>query len=183
MTAAAIRPARPDDAETIADLIRELAIYEKLGDRAQATPAQIRGHLFGTRPYAEVWLAEVDGAVAGFALFFHTFSTFRGQPGLYLEDLFVRPEHRGRGIGKAMLAGLARLAVERDCCKLEWVVLDWNEPAIGFYRALGARPMDDWSVMRVDGEALDALAATGRVAAAATPAPDPGVLGRGGRLG
>ena len=181
---ASIRPARPDDAETIVALIRELAEYEKLGDRAQATPDAIRAHLFGPRPYAEAWLAEVAGETAGFALFYHTFSTFLGRPGLYLEDLFVRPEHRGRGIGKALLAGLARLAIDRGCGKLEWVVLDWNEPSIGFYRSLGAMPMDDWTVMRVDGEALDTLAGSGTIAvAAAATAANPGVIGLGGRLG
>ena len=104
-------------------------------------------------------IGEVDGTPQGFALFFHNFSTFEGRPGLYLEDLFVRPEARGAGLGKALLAYLAALAVERDCARLEWWVLDWNEPAIGFYRKLGARPMDEWTVMRVDGAALTALAA------------------------
>ncbi len=156
-----IRPARPDDAEAIAALIRELAAYEKLDDEARATPESLHQHLFGPRPFAEALIAEVDGEPVGFALFFHNFSTFRGQPGLYLEDLFVRPEFRGRGLGKSLLARLAALAVERDCGRLEWAVLDWNAPAIGFYRSLGARPMDEWTVFRVDDEALARLAAGG----------------------
>ncbi len=114
--------------------------------------------LFGERPYAEVVIGEVDGVPQGFALFFHNFSTFEGKPGIYLEDLFVRPEARGAGLGKALLAHLAQLCVERDCARLEWSVLDWNAPAIGFYRSLGARMMDEWTVMRVDGDALPALA-------------------------
>ena len=122
-------PPGPTTPPTIAALIRELAAYEKLEDQARATADDLRRHLFGDRPAAEVLiLAEVDGEPVGFALFFPTFSTFRGQPGLYLEDLFVRPEHRGRGIGKALLASLARLAVDRGCGRLEWSVLDWNAP-------------------------------------------------------
>ena len=117
--------------------------------------------LFGPRPYAEVLIGEVDGEALGFALFFHNFSTFEGRPGIYLEDLFVRPEARGQGLGKALLAELARIAVERGCARLEWWVLDWNEPSIGFYKSLGARPMDEWTVMRVDGAALAALAESG----------------------
>ncbi|HWE40608.1 MAG TPA: GNAT family N-acetyltransferase [Isosphaeraceae bacterium] len=154
-----IRPARPDDAATIADLIGELAAYEKLAHEAEATAEDIRRHLFGPRPFAEALIAEHEGEAVGFALFFHNYSTFRGQPGLYLEDLFVRPEHRGKGFGKALLACLARLAVERGCGRLEWAVLDWNEPSIAFYRSLGARPMDDWTVYRLDGEAIDRLGA------------------------
>jgi GNAT superfamily N-acetyltransferase len=153
-----IRPCRPDDAETLATLIRELAVYERLEDHAKATADDLRRNLFGPRPYAEAMVAEVDGEAVGFALAFHTFSTFRGQPGLYLEDLFVRPSHRGRGIGKALIATLARLAAERGCGRLEWAVLDWNESAIAFYRSLGARPMDDWIIYRVDDEALARLA-------------------------
>src|SRR5262249_41541029 len=149
---------RPDDAEAIASLVRELAVYEKLEKYARASPDDLRRHLFGPRPFAEVILAEVGSTPVGFALFFHTFSTFRGQPGLYLEDLFVRPEHRGRGIGKALLGALAGIATARGCAKLEWIVLDWNESAIGFYRSLGAGPMDDWIVYRIDGEPLARLA-------------------------
>jgi GNAT superfamily N-acetyltransferase len=155
---ATIRPALAEDSETIARLIRELADYERLLDQAKATGEDIRRSLFGPRPFAEALIAEWDGGPVGFAFYFHTFSTFRGQPGMYLEDLFVRPTHRGRGIGKTLLASVARLAVDRGCGRLEWSVLDWNEPAIGFYRSLGARPMDEWTVYRVDEEALDRLA-------------------------
>jgi GNAT superfamily N-acetyltransferase len=155
---ATIRPARPDDAETIATLIRELAAYERLEDQARATADDLTRHLFGDRPSAEVLIAEVDGGPVGFALYFSTFSTFRGQPGLYLEDLFVRPEHRGRGIGKALLAGVARVAVDRDCGRLEWSVLDWNTPSIEFYRSQGAIPMSDWTVFRVADQSLTDLA-------------------------
>jgi GNAT superfamily N-acetyltransferase len=153
-----IRPARPDDAETLVNLVRELAIYERLEPYARATPEDFRRHLFGSHPAAEAALAEVAGQPVGFALWFATFSTFRGRPGLYLEDLFVRPEFRGRGIGKALLALVARLAVERGCGRLEWSVLNWNEPAIGFHRSLGARPLDEWTVYRLDGESLRRLA-------------------------
>jgi len=157
----AIRPASPADLPLIADLIRALAEYEKLGGEVRFDEAVLGEKLFGPRPYAEVLIGEMDGEALGFALFFHNFSTFEGRPGLYLEDLFVRPEARGKGLGKALLAELARLAVERGCARLEWWVLDWNEPSIGFYRSLGARPMDEWTVMRVDGAALTALAGSG----------------------
>ncbi len=155
---ASIRAARADDSATIATLIRELAAYEQLEAQARAGAEDLRRHLFGDRPAAEVLLAEVDGQPVGFALFFPTFSTFRGQPGLYLEDIFVRPEHRGRGIGKALLAAIAALAVGRGCGRLEWSVLDWNEPSIGFYRSLGALPMEEWTVYRLDDSALARLA-------------------------
>lgn len=155
-----IRPATPDDADLLANLIRELAVYEKLEDHARATADDVRRHLFGPRPAAEAAVALVDGEPAGFALWFTSFSTFLGQPGVYLEDVFVRPEYRGRGIGKSLLAMLARLAVERGCGRLEWAVLNWNEPAIGFYRSLGARPMDEWTVYRLHGEPLRRLATT-----------------------
>jgi GNAT superfamily N-acetyltransferase len=154
-----IRAASPDDAELLANLVHELAVYEKLEQSAQAKPEDFRRHLFGVRPSAEAALAEVDGQPVGFALWFTTFSTFRGQPGLYLEDLFVKPAYRGRGIGKGLLAFLARLAVERGCGRLEWSVLNWNEPAIGFYRSVGARPMDEWTVYRIDDEPLRRQAA------------------------
>jgi len=153
-----IRPATPVDLPLIAELIRALAEYEKLADELRFDETTLGEKLFGARPYAEVLIGEVDGTPQGFALFFHNFSTFEGKPGIYLEDLFVRPEARGAGLGKALLAELARLAVERDCARLEWAVLDWNEPSIGFYRSLGARAMDEWTVMRVDGAALQALA-------------------------
>jgi GNAT superfamily N-acetyltransferase len=153
-----IRSAEPDDVALILALIGELADYEKLGDQVVAEPAQLAEHLFGPRPFAEVLIGEVDGQAAGFALFFHNYSTFLGKPGLYLEDLYVRPEARGAGLGKALLATLARLAVERGCGRLEWSVLDWNEPALGFYRSLGAGPLDDWTQYRLTGAALQALA-------------------------
>jgi GNAT superfamily N-acetyltransferase len=154
-----VRPARREDAELLVNLVHELAVYEKLEQHARATADDFRRHLFGPRPAAESAVAEVGGEAVGFALWFSTFSTFRGQPGLYLEDIFVRPSHRGRGIGKGLLAAVARRAVERGCGRLEWSVLDWNDPAIGFYRALGARPMDEWTVFRIDDEPLRRLAA------------------------
>ena len=155
-----IRFATEADVDVIGELIRGLAEYERMADQVAWTREQLRINLFGPRPYAEVLVAEDDASrqVVGFALFFHNFSTFLGKPGIYLEDLFVRPEHRGKGWGKALLRELARLVVARGCGRLEWWVLDWNEPAIGFYKSLGARPMDEWTVMRVDGEALAALA-------------------------
>lgn len=153
-----IRPATPADLPLIAALIGELAEYERLSHEVRFDPETLARHLFGERPMAEVVIGEVDGVAQAFALFFHNFSTFEGKPGIYLEDLYVRPEARGAGLGKALLAHLARLAVDRDCARFEWWVLDWNEPAIGFYRSLGARPMNDWTVMRVDGTALESLA-------------------------
>lgn len=153
-----IRPATPDDVTVIAHLIRALAEYERVSDRVTLTEERLREHLFGSRSYAEVLLAEEAGRVVGFALFFHSFSTFICKPCLYLEDLFVVPEYRGQGHGKALLSALARLALERDCGRVEWSVLNWNEPAIQFYRSLGANPMDEWTVYRVTGEALTKLA-------------------------
>ncbi len=155
---AAIRPATRADLPLIAALIRELADYERLADAVRFDEAGLGEHLFGARPAAEVLIAEADGKPQGFALFFHTFSTFEGKPGLYLEDLFVRPEARGLGLGKALLARLAATALQRGCARFEWAVLDWNAPAIGFYEAIGACAMDDWTVMRVDGPALHTLA-------------------------
>jgi len=154
-----LRPAAPADIPLILALIRELAEYEKEPDSAKATPEQLQRHLFGPRPYAEVLIAEVGAEPAGFALFFHNFSTWTGQPGIYLEDLFVRPQYRGLGVGKRLIARVAKIAVERDCGRFEWAVLDWNEPAIRFYRSLGAKPMDEWTVQRMTGEALRNLAA------------------------
>ena len=156
-----LRPAQHDDVPTILAFIRELAVFEKLEHEAIATPALMEQALFGERPAAEVVIAEVDGQPAGFVLFFTTFSTFVGLPGLYLEDLFVRPAFRKRGIATTLMRHLARTAVERGYGRFEWSVLDWNEPAIRFYRSLGARPMDEWTVQRVDGEALLALACSG----------------------
>lgn len=152
-----IRPATVSDIPLIAQLIRDLAEYEKLAHDVVFTEAALQLHLFGPRPYAEVLIAEHEGVGAGFALFFHNFSTFLGQPGIYLEDLFVKPANRGQGHGKQLLAALAKLAVERGCGRLEWAVLDWNKPAIGFYESLGARPNDEWTVFRLTGEALQSL--------------------------
>jgi GNAT superfamily N-acetyltransferase len=149
-----IRPATIDDVPTIFRLIRQLAEYERLSHEVVLEEAQLREHLFGSRPWAEVLLAEQSGRVVGFALFFHNYSTFAGKPGIYLEDLFVEPEHRGKGHGKALFQAVVRLAVERGCARMEWSVLDWNEPAIRFYRSLGARAMDDWTVYRLSGESL-----------------------------
>jgi GNAT superfamily N-acetyltransferase len=149
-----IRPATRADLPLIAQFIRDLAEYEKLVHEVRFDEAKLAGHLFGSRPMAEVVIGEVGGEPQGFALFFHNFSTFEGRPGLYLEDLFVRPAARGSGLGRALLAHLAALAVERGCARLEWSVLDWNAPAIGFYEKLGARAMSDWTIMRVDGQAL-----------------------------
>jgi GNAT superfamily N-acetyltransferase len=153
-----IREATADDTPTIAALIRALAEYERLSREVRLDEDELRAQLFGERRYAEVILAEHDGEVVGFALFFHNFSTFLGKPGIYLEDLFVKPEHRGGGHGRALLAHLAKLAVERGCGRLEWAVLDWNEPSIAFYRSLGATAMDDWTTYRLTGDALSALA-------------------------
>ena len=155
----AVRPATPADLDLIIGFIRALAEYERLADEVRLDPVLLETHLFGERPMAEVLIGEIDAVPQGFALFFHNFSTFEGRPGIYLEDLFVAPEARGSGLGKALLARLAQLAIERGCARLEWAVLDWNEPSIAFYKALGARPMDEWTVFRVDGTALEALAA------------------------
>jgi len=169
-----IRSAAPEDTRTIGQLIRALADYEKLSQVVQLDENRLREHLFGPRPYAEVLLAEEDEwrkplpplqsgydlrtSVVGFALFFHNYSTFLGTPGIYLEDLFVWPESRRHGHGKALLAALARLAIDRGCSRLEWAVLDWNTPAMDFYRSLGAVPMDDWTTYRLTGDALASLA-------------------------
>jgi GNAT superfamily N-acetyltransferase len=153
------RPAQPQDVGFIIELIGELAEYEKLSDQVVADPAQLSEHLFGAKPYAEVLIGEIDGVPMGFALFFHNYSTFLTKPGIYLEDLYVRQSARGVGLGKALLGALAKLAVERNCGRLEWSVLDWNEPAIGFYKKLGAVPQDEWTVYRLTGPALGELAA------------------------
>lgn len=153
-----LRPATSADVPLIAQFIRDLAAYEKLSHDVRFDEATLGAALFGPRPYAEVVMGAVDGVAQGFALFFHNFSTFEGRPGLYLEDLFVQPEARGAGLGRALLQHLAALAVARGCARLEWSVLDWNAPAIGFYQRLGARMMDEWTVMRVDGDALTHLA-------------------------
>ncbi|WP_295635848.1 GNAT family N-acetyltransferase [Novosphingobium sp.] len=154
-----IRPANRSDLPLIAALIRDLAAYENLSDEVRFDEAVLGEHLFGARPMAEVVIGELAGAAQGFALFFHSFSTFEGCPGIYLEDLYVRPEARGSGLGKALLAHLAATALQRGCKRLEWSVLDWNAPSIGFYKNLGARMMDEWTGMRVDGAALARLGA------------------------
>ena len=153
-----IRPATPEDTARILDLIRALADYEKLSHECVATEESLRQTLFGERPAAEVVMAEVVDEVAGFALFFHNYSTFLARPGLYLEDVFVYPERRGQGIGRRLLQHLAQIAIARGCGRFEWSVLDWNAPAIKFYRSLGAIPMDGWSVQRISGGALLRLA-------------------------
>lgn len=161
MARAEIRPATEDDVPIILSLIRELAEYERLSHEVVATEGLLRESLFGERRGAEVLIACCKGAPAGFALFFHSFSTFLGRPGIYLEDLYVKPEFRGMGVGRALLTHLARLAEERGCGRLEWAVLDWNEPAIKLYKSIGAVPMDEWTVYRVTGEALETLATRG----------------------
>ena len=160
-----IRPATSADLPLIAQLIRDLAEYEKLANDVRFDQVVLGQKLFGPRPYAEVLIGEIDGQPQAFALFFHNFSTFEGRPGIYLEDLFVQPDARGSGLGKALLAHLAALTIERDCARLEWSVLDWNAPAIGFYQKLGARLMEDWTVMRLDGANLSQLGAATRFSA------------------
>lgn len=152
-------PATPSDVPELLALIRELAEYERLTGEVVATEERIGESLFGERPRAEAVLARVGSEVAGFALYFHNYSTFLARPGLYLEDLFVRPQWRGRGIGRALLARLACIALERGCARFEWAVLDWNADAIGFYESLGAQPMKEWTVYRMTGDALARLAA------------------------
>jgi GNAT superfamily N-acetyltransferase len=153
-----IRPAGPHEMPLVLAFVRELATYEHLEHEVTATERDLTTALCGARPYAEVVFACLDGAPVGFALFFHNFSTFLGKPGIYLEDLFVRPAARGLGVGRRLFAWLARTALERGCARLDWAVLDWNEPAIGFYRSLGAVGQDDWNIMRLAGEPLERLA-------------------------
>lgn len=153
-----IRKARPEEAADIIEFIRELAQYEKLEHEMVATPELLKENLFGPKAYAEVLFLEEEQKKVGFALFFHNFSTFLGKPGIYLEDLFVKPECRGKGYGKRLLIHLAKLAVERNCGRLEWSVLDWNTPAIEFYKSLGAVPMSEWTAHRLTGEALKKVA-------------------------
>jgi GNAT superfamily N-acetyltransferase len=157
-----IRPATEADIAVILSLIRELADYERAPDAVVATEAGLREVLFGAKPSAEVLLGLEEGEPVGFAVYFHNFSTWLGRPGLYLEDLFVRPEKRGKGYGRALLERLAQIAKERGCGRMEWAVLDWNEPAIQFYRKLGAEPMDEWTVFRLTGEGIAKLADTVR---------------------
>ena len=153
-----LRAAVPADLPAIVGLIRELAVFEKLEHLVVVTPESLQPHLFGPRPAAEAVVAEVQGTVVAFALFFTNFSTFLGQPGLYLEDLYVQPAQRGRGIGEALLKQLAKLAVQRGCGRFEWSVLDWNEGAIRFYEKMGATVMPEWRICRVTGDALAAFA-------------------------
>jgi GNAT superfamily N-acetyltransferase len=160
-SALTIRPAAAPDVPEVLRFIRELAVYERLEHEVVATEAALHAALFGPRPYAEVVFACLDGVPVGFALFFHNFSTFLGKPGIYLEDLFVRPAARGRGVGRSLLAWLARTALERGCGRLDWAVLDWNEPSIRFYHGLGAVALDDWTTMRVSGAALERLSQGG----------------------
>lgn len=157
-----IVPATKADVPLILALIKELAEYERLSHEVVATEEVLEETLFGERRYAEVLLAFLGDEPAGYALFFHSFSTFLGRPGLYLEDIYVKPQYRGSGIGKKLLAHLARIGAERTCGRMEWAVLNWNEPSIGFYKSLGARPMDEWTVYRLTGDQL------GRLGAAAT---------------
>lgn len=145
-----VRPAQPADCGILLTLIRELAEYEKMLDQVENTEEMLRESLFGERPYVEALIGELEGQPAGMALFFHNYSTFVGRPGIYLEDIYVRPEGRGRGLGKALLLEVAKIAHERDCGRLDWSVLDWNQPAIDFYERLGAKIMRDWLPTRVD---------------------------------
>jgi GNAT superfamily N-acetyltransferase len=156
-----IRPAVENDAGTILALIKELAAYERLSHEVVATEVDIRQSLFGVHPFAEALIGELQETPISFALFFYNFSTFVGKPGIYLEDLYVKPEYRSRGFGRKMLAHIARLAKERDCRRFEWSVLDWNEPAIRTYDRLNAKPMKEWILYRLTGKALNALAEEG----------------------
>jgi GNAT superfamily N-acetyltransferase len=162
-----VRGATPADVGEIFRLIDALAAYERLTPEVTGTPDRLREHLFGDRPYAEALVAELAGRALGFALFFHNYSTFKTGPGIYLEDLFVEPEHRRRGVGTALFAHVARLAVERGCARLEWAVLDWNAPALAFYERQGAVRLSDWRLCRMTGDALAKLAA--RAAATVRP--------------
>ena len=153
-----LRSAPIDDVPSILGFIIELAEYEKLAHEVVATEDTLRETLFGPTPYAQVIIAELAGVPVGYALFFHNFSTFTGRPGIYLEDLYVQPKHRGQGFGKLLLAYLARKAVDMNCTRVEWSVLDWNQPAIDFYRSIGALPMDGWTVQRLDGDRLASFA-------------------------
>lgn len=153
-----MRRAEAADVPLILDFIQDLATYERLRESCVATEEKLRATLFSDHPAAEVIIAGIDGKPVGFALFFHNYSTFLAQRGIYLEDLFVKPEARGKGVGFALLCALARIAVERECGRLEWAVLDWNQLAIDFYKRIGAKPLDDWTVFRITGSALEKLA-------------------------
>ena len=158
MTDIQIQPATEADVPLVLQLIKALAEYERLGDQVTATEAMIRESFFGPSPHAQAVIARVAGDAVGFAIWFSTYSTFLSKPGIYLEDLFVLPHWRGHGVGRALLRHLARIAVERGCGRIEWSVLDWNETAIGFYRNIGARAMDEWTVYRLTGDAITTLA-------------------------
>jgi GNAT superfamily N-acetyltransferase len=158
-----IRPAGVEDVPVILGLIRELATYERAPDEVTATEEQLVDILFGEKRVAEVLLAFEGKSPVGFAVFFHNFSTWLGRPGLYLEDLFVKPDKRGKGYGRALLVDLAKIARERVCGRMEWAVLNWNEPAIKFYRALGAKPLDEWTVYRLTGDGITRLAESDEV--------------------
>lgn len=153
-----MRRAEAADVPLILDFIQDLATYERLRESCVATEEKLRATLFSDHPAAEVIIAGIDGKPVGFALFFHNYSTFLAQRGIYLEDLFVKPEARGKGVGFALLCALARIAVQRECGRLEWAVLDWNQLAIDFYKRIGAKPLDDWTVFRITGSALEKLA-------------------------
>lgn len=159
MSGLSIRPAAKADGALVYSFVRDLAEYERLLDDVAATQADIEKALFGPKPRVFCDIGEWDGAAAGFALWFYNFSTFRGRHGIYLEDLFVRPPFRGKGIGKALLVNLAKRAVAENCARVEWSVLDWNEPSIKFYESLGAIPMEEWSIFRLTGNALRKLGA------------------------
>jgi GNAT superfamily N-acetyltransferase len=159
MSSFSIRPATADDVTLVLEFIHALAEYEKLTHEITATPEEMAEHLFGASPRAEVLFPCEDEKPVGFALFFHNFSTFLARPGLYLEDLFILPEHRGKGYGRALMIYLAQVAQARGCGRFEWAVLDWNKPSIAFYRSLGATPMSEWIIQRVSGDALNELAA------------------------
>jgi len=156
-----IRAAERGDVPLLLEFIRELAEYERLSHEVTVTEETLERSMFGEPAYAEALLGYAGKTPVGFAIFFHNFSTFAGKPGIYLEDIYVKPDHRGNGYGRSMLIHLAQLAVDRDCGRFEWAVLDWNESAIRFYESLGARPMDDWIIYRLDGDALRALADEG----------------------
>jgi len=160
-----VRTARPDDVPSLVSLVRELATYERAADQVRIDAVALNAALFTTNPKAHCLVVDADGEVAGMALWFVTFSTWVGRHGIYLEDLYIRPAHRGQGHGKALLAELAAVCIERGYGRLEWSVLDWNEPAIGFYRSLGAVAMDEWTVHRLTGDPLAALAASGSTGA------------------